>query len=315
MNIPALAVLCSAVKDILSDNTKLRKLPDGSAIINAGITMAPSKRSGIINVCPFATPGCIKACVLWFAGRTVTAVVRRAAIARTKLWHYYPERFYSRLHKALFALERRARRLAVRAFCRLNVASDIEHPVDVVERHPDITFYDYTKDADRCRRYARGEFPANYHVSYSLSEESTFEDVAELIRLGVNVVAVFNSYYFGPRHRYGVLPQSVEFRADDGFGMIVVDTVDGDIHDLRVPEFDGRGVVVGLRLKGGTKAKADAIASGFARTWSTAAASEYLVDELVRSGRAVVTLRTAISARPCGAAPRHSSTDGLFILG
>ena len=285
-------VISAAARSMLSDNTKLRKLPDGSAVINAGVTLAPSKRSGILNVCPHATAGCIAACVLWFAGRTVTATVRRAAIARTKLWAFFPEVFYARLGRALQALERRARKLGVRAFCRLNVASDIDHPLDVVTDHPAITFYDYSKSVDRCDRYARGEMPANYHCSYSLSEKSTFDDVSRLLDAGVNVVIVFHSHYFGPRHRYGVLPAAVTFTAGPS-GMIgpTVPVVDGDVHDLRVPEFDGRGVVIGLRLKGGTVAKYRALAHGFARTWSAAAEKEYRVGELVREGLAVVELK------------------------
>jgi hypothetical protein len=134
--------------------------------------------------------------------------------------------------------------------------------------------------------------PANYHCSYSLSEKSTFEDVTRLLAAGVNVVIVFHSHYFGPRHRYGVLPAAVQFCAGSS-GMIgpTVPVVDGDVHDLRVPEFDGRGVVIGLRLKGGTVAKSRALAHGFARTWSAAAEREYRVGELVREGLAVVELK------------------------
>jgi hypothetical protein len=285
-------VISAAARSMLSDNTKMRKLPDGSAVINAGVTLAPSRRSGILNVCPHATAGCIAACVLWFAGRTVTATVRRAAIARTKLWAFFPEVFYARLGRALQALERRARKLGVRAFCRLNVASDIDHPLDVVTDHPAITFYDYSKSVERCDRYARGKMPVNYHCSYSLSEKSTFEDVTRFLNAGVNVVIVFHSHYFGPRHRYGVLPAAVQFCAGSS-GIIgpTIPLVDGDVHDLRVPEFDGRGVVIGLRLKGGTVAKSRALAHGFARTWSTAAEKEYRVDELVREGLALVELK------------------------
>lgn len=285
------ATISAAARTMLSDNTKLRKLPDGSAVINAGLTLAPSKRSGLINVCPHATPGCIAACVLWFAGRTVTATVRRAAIARTKLWAFFPETFYARLDRALGALENRARKLGVRAFCRLNVASDIDHPIDVVTRHPAVTFYDYSKSVERCDRYARGEMPGNYHCSYSLSEKSTLADVSRLLESGVNIVVVFNSHYFGPRHRYGVLPAAVTFTSGDT-GMIgpTVPVVDGDVHDLRVPEFDGRGVVIGLRLKGGKVAKAKALSHGFARSWSADAEKNYHVGELRREGLATITL-------------------------
>jgi len=105
------AELSAAVNDILTDNDKLRKLPTGEEILNAGVSLAPASRAGVGNVCPHATAGCIVGCVLWFAGRTVTAVVRKAAIARTKLYAYYPEVFYARLDKALRALTRKASKL------------------------------------------------------------------------------------------------------------------------------------------------------------------------------------------------------------
>lgn len=277
-----------AVRSILSDNTKLRKLPNGSRIINAGVTLAPSKRSGVVNVCPHATAACILVCVLWFAGRTVTRTVREAATKRTRLWFYDPARFYARLHRELVALTKRAARQGVRAFCRLNVASDIDHPHDIATAHPTITLYDYTKSVERATAYGRGELPANYHVSYSVSERSTFADVRALHALGVNMVVVFDSHYFGPLHRYGALPSRVVFRDRTTGEEFATDTVDGDIHDLRVPEFDGRGVVVALRAKGSKGLREKAAQLGFIRHHEEGA--RWYVDEHRREGVAIVEL-------------------------
>lgn len=276
------------VRSILSDNTKLRKLPNGQRVINAGVTLAPSKRSGVVNVCPHATAACILVCVLWFAGRTVTKTVRAAATKRTRLWFYNPARFYARLHRELLALAKRAARQGVRPFCRLNVASDIDHPNDIATAHPTITLYDYTKSVERATAYGRGELPANYHVSYSVSERSTFADVRALNALGVNMVVVFNSHYFGPLHRYGALPSRVIFRDRTTGEEFTTDTVDGDIHDLRVPEFDGRGVVVALRAKGSKTLRERAAQLGFIRHHEEGA--RWYVDEHRREGVAVVEL-------------------------
>lgn len=277
-----------SVRSILSDNTKLRKLPDGSRIINAGVTLAPSKRSGIVNVCPHATAACILVCVLWFAGRTVTSTVRAAATKRTRLWFYDAATFYARLSRELAALARKASRDGVRAFCRLNVASDIDHPRQVVTDHPAITFYDYTKDESKAKAYGRGELPANYHVSYSVSERTTFNTARELNAAGVNMVVVFDSHYFGPLHRFGIIPATVRFASRTTGESFTVSTVDGDIHDLRVPEFDGRGVVVALRAKSGAKLRARAVELGFIKRF--AAGAKWFVDEYVRSGECVVEL-------------------------
>lgn len=276
------------VRSILSDNTKLRKLPNGQRVINAGVTLAPSKRSGVVNVCPHATAACILVCVLWFAGRTVTKTVRAAATKRTRLWFYDPSRFYARLHRELLALTKRAARQGVRAFCRLNVASDIDHPNDIATAHPTVTLYDYTKSVERAAAYGRGELPANYHVSYSVSERSTFADVRALNALGVNLVVVFDSHYFGPLHRYGALPARVVFRDRTTGEEFTTDTVDGDIHDLRVPEFDGRGVVVALRAKGSKSLRERAAQLGFIRHHEDGA--RWYVDEHRREGVAVVEL-------------------------
>jgi hypothetical protein len=256
------------VESILSSNAKLNKTPAGIPAIVSGISLAPAKRSGIVNVCEHATPACSAACVLWFAGRTVTSQVRRAAIARTMLWHFQPAMFYGRLRKELLRQESRAARELSRSFVRLNTASDIDHGPDIPIAFPATTFYDYSKDVDRVRRYVRGELPANYHVSLSVHERSRFGDVTDILRAGGNVVVVVDSYYWGPSRRYGTLPAEVCFVSPEGERLTVA-ARDGDIADPRTPEFDGRGTAVCLRLKGHSKAtKERARRSGFARPWT-----------------------------------------------
>lgn len=255
------------VRTILSSNAKLEKTPAGTAAINSGVSMAPAKRSGVVNVCPHATAACIAACVLWFAGRTVTATVRAAAIARTLLRHFEPAVFYARLRRELRAQERRAAKAGARSFVRLNVASDIDYGRELPAEFPATVFYGYTKDPARALRAVAGEYGPNYHESLSIHENSAAADVFPVLRAGGNVVVVVDSYYHGPTRRYGTLPATVCFYGPAG-ERLTVPAVDGDVSDLRTPEFDGRGVAVCLRLKGGKKSKASAIAAGFARPWS-----------------------------------------------
>lgn len=262
---PAAVDWNSRVSSILSSNSKIEKTPAGVPIINSGISLAPSKRSGARNVCPAATPGCIAACVLWFAGRTVTAVVRGAAIARTMLLQFSPAVFHARLDREIEAQERAADAVGARSFVRPNAASDEDYGPAIAARHPRTTFYDYSKVRQRIRDYLAGKFPPNYHVSYSVHENSAFADVAEFLRAGGNVVIVVDSYYWGPTKRYGTLPAAVEFRGPAG-DSITVETVDGDVADPRTPEFDGRGRAVVLRLKSQSRrVKENARRSGFAR--------------------------------------------------
>jgi hypothetical protein len=254
----------SKVSSILSSNTKIALTPAGIPAVNSGISLAPAKRSGH-NVCKSATPGCIKACVLWFAGRTLTAAVRGAALARTALLFGNPAEFHARLDKELTSQERAAAAIGARSFCRPNAASDLDYGIDIARRHPETTFYDYSKVRQRVRDYAAGKLPSNYHVSYSIHENSEYSDVAEFLRSGVNVVMVVDSYYWGPSKRYGRLPEEVTFTGPNGES-ITVDTVDGDIQDIRIPEFDGHGKCIVLRLKSQSKAvKQSARDSGFAR--------------------------------------------------
>ena len=258
----------SRVESVLSSNAKLDKTPAGGAAIVTGISLAPAKRSGIVNVCEFATRACIAACVLWFAGRTVTAAVRAAAVARTMLWHFDPVTFYARLRRELAALVRKGAREGKRVFVRLNTASDIDHGTEIPAAFPAVTFYDYSKSVERVLRYCRGFYPANYHISLSVHEDSRFEDIAAVLRSGGNVVVVVDSYYWGPSKRYGTLPAAVVFVSPSG-ERLTVGAIDGDVADVRTPEFDGRGNAVCLRLKGqSNKTKESARKSGFARPWS-----------------------------------------------
>jgi hypothetical protein len=101
-------------------------------------------------------------------------------------------------------------------------------------RHPDLTFYDYTKNPERMYRYLSGEMPKNYKLTFSRSESN--EDAATAVtRLGGNVAAVFTT------KKGRDLP-------DTYLGAPVID---GDTHDLRF--LDPSGVVVGLRAKGKAK--------------------------------------------------------------
>ena len=111
----------SRVSCILSSNSKIEKTPAGVPIVNSGISMAPAKRSGVLNVCPAATAGCIAACVLWFAGRTVTAVVRGAAVARTMLYRFSPDVFWSRLDKEIAAQEAAADAIGAVSYTHLTL--------------------------------------------------------------------------------------------------------------------------------------------------------------------------------------------------
>jgi hypothetical protein len=278
--------------DILGENAKLTKTPDGSPVLAQGVSMAPGIHSLFVNVCADLTKGCFNSCVLHFAGRTTSAPVRKAARARTGLWHYRPDVFYRRLRRELEQFAARAARLGVVGHIRLNTASDIDHGTELPTSFPDLVFYHYTKSFARAMQYSRGMRPANEHYSFSVSERTTFGQLESLVRARVNLILVVDAWYHaqyknkaGARGRYAPLPTSVVFRHPDG-RELRLEAVDGDVHDIRTPEFDGRGKVVCLRLKGNKAAKANARTTGFAVPWELG--GEKIVGELTQRGKLVV---------------------------
>lgn len=109
---------------------------------------------------------------------------------------------------------------------RLNGTSDIRWELhDVIQRFPDVQFYDYTKITNR-----RVKDLANYHLTFSQADGNG-ADVVKAIAAGMNVATVFRK----------VLPATHA-------GLPVHD---GDSDDLRF--LDPRGVIVGLKAKGRVK--------------------------------------------------------------
>lgn len=274
---------------ILGSNAKLEKMPNGREVLNSGVTMAPSKRSGVVNVCGAATAACIATCVLWFAGRRMSAKMRQCAKNITLLWHFWPDRFYARYDRELTNQERRADREGVESYNRPNIASDIIHD-HIVEKHPRTKFYDYTAFFSRMVDYLSGKLPANYSLTFSVKESTPYEHVREVIERGGNVAVVVDTYYWGPSHRYGLMPRHATFQTEDG-ECFSVDVVDGDRHDIRTPEFDGRGKMIGLRLKAqSNKVKEKARRLGFAKYFSRGGKEYSTRFEMRQAGRIVITL-------------------------
>lgn len=277
------------VSSILGTNTKLEKLPNGREVINSGCTMAPSKRSGIVNVCDWASAACIATCVLWFAGRRAGARMRECARNITALWFYWPERFYARYDRELDNQETRADAAGVESYNRPNVASDLDH-MRIVRKHPRTTFYDYTAGFPRMLEYLAGLLPSNYFLTFSVKESTPFEHVREILSRGGNVAVVVDTYYWGPTHRYGLMPAKATFQTADGEAF-TVPVVDGDRHDIRTPEFDGRGKMIGLRLKAqSNRVKQLARDKGFAKYFGRGGKEHSTRFEMRQAGTIVITL-------------------------
>lgn len=261
--------------ELLTTNTKLLKIPGvDTRYMVRGLSLAPHKASGF-NTCPHAG-ACAAACVLWFAGRTVMRAVRAAMIARTRLFYEDRPAFLSQLYRETERLLRAAEREDARPVVRLNVASDIvweRVTPEYFSAFPTLTVYDYTKwPASK-----RAALPSNYFLSHSVHESTTFDDIRDAIDLGRNVVAVFDSTY-KPRHprgeKHGALPAEVIVHGSCDTESFALQSVNGDVHDVRIPELDGTGRVVVLAGKGGAVRVEEAAVAGFVRRFPSPAARE-----------------------------------------
>lgn len=230
--------------------------------LTGGLSLAPHKRSGY-NVCASATPGCINACNLWFAGRTVMGSVRSAMIRRTKLFFENRRAFERLLIDDIGRLERKAKKSGLRTAVRLNTASDLPWEKlcpQIFREFKDVDFYDYTKVVSRVRNSIAPSFPANYQLTYSWNERSNTRTVQSFLKNGTNVVFVTNLEY---NRRTGYMAPIPEFLK---LGKYEFSCVDADIHDLRLQSNDGRGRALILRFKGSKKSMDLAIKAGFCKT-------------------------------------------------
>lgn len=159
--------------------------------------LAPASLSGF-NVCPNATPGCRAAC-LNTAGRGFMAPIQAARVRRTREFFADPNAFLARLDHEITLGERRAARRGRRLAVRLNGTSDLPFERiryrgtwSLLEQHPNVTFYDYTKNAARMAAFLDGLMPPNYHLTFSRSESN---DAAcyRILAHGGNVAMVGNA--------------------------------------------------------------------------------------------------------------------------
>lgn len=203
----------------------------------AGLHLAPHKLSGK-NVCGRATPGCSKAC-LNFAGMGRFDNVQKARLERTKFFFENRSGFMLKLEKEIkyfiWATKRLARQKHKKIIptIRLNVLSDLPYENisfigkdgktynNIMERFPDVQFYDYSKHPNR-----KG-LPQNYHLTFSLAETNE-NDAKRALDNGLNVAIVYT----------GQMPKRYWNKK----------TIDGDQNDLRF--LDGKNKIVMLKAKG-----------------------------------------------------------------
>ena len=205
------------------------------------LSLAPSDISGY-NVCPMAnkvTQGenhklksaCSSVCVA-HNGNGRYPIVINARVRKTKLFFEDRNTFISLLIEDITEAIKESKKAGYIPTFRLNSYSDIlwenirVNGKNIFEMFPDITFYDYTKIANR-------KTPSNYHLTVSYFGNDI--EYKKAIKNGSNVAMVFDT------QNNKKLPLPSEYN-----GMKVID---GDLTDLRTKENDGSNVIVGLRAK------------------------------------------------------------------
>ena len=240
------------VKKLLGDGddnpkTALNMVP------TMGLSLLPHNSLDIGNLCAFAV-NCIKPCLVHQGQGSMESVYGSRA-AKTVLWFLAREWFLEKLNSELSKF--RSKHEGV-VGVRLNMFSDIpwEH-YGVVEKHPGITFYDYSKNP---RRY--GDVRPNYSVTYSFDgQDSSRVHALNVLKNGGNVSVVFYD-----RLKIGGICGRAAHDQNLPASWNGFTVVDGGKTDWR-PD-DVRGVVVGLRLLAKThKSRLEAIESGFAQSF------------------------------------------------
>lgn len=187
--------------------------------------------------CPRASKACLSVCLGHTSGRMTLLQSANARDRRTALYAVDQEYFMDLLRCDLRQLREDARMEGMTPAVRLNGTSDIPWETlhgDLFVEFEDLEFYDYTKVPSRVRKFLLGrsglaDFPANYHLTFSLSETNEAE-AASLLKAGAGVAVVF----------WPDLPESY-----CGFPVI-----DGDRHDARFLDDEPEGYIVGLVAKG-----------------------------------------------------------------
>ena len=147
-----------------------------------------------VNLCPKASEGCLASC-LFTAGMGAFSNVQQARINKA---NYYINDRFTFVMQIRNEIIRKARRTDGELAVRLNGTSDIrwenegftdfdgKHYNNLMERFPQVQFYDYTKIANR------KDLPKNYDLTFSYSGAKTFSKYNDIaIKQNMRIAAVF----------------------------------------------------------------------------------------------------------------------------
>jgi hypothetical protein len=234
------------------------KLDDGRGIETAGLALAPAYQEGKFSTCPNSA-SCKDECLgktsgNYFkvgGGKDLTAFKgpRLNSLKKTIAMMREPEAFAVKLHDEISAAKREAARNGNHLGVRLNVLSDINPLIhkSLIEAHPDVSFYDYTKNNSN-------PVASNHHYTYSSTgvsnpdlgidnEHTNWKQMRRRLDQGSNVAMAFS-------HREHLPEVVVDQETGKRYKV-----VNGDTHDFRPLDMQPEGtdgVIVGLKNKKAT---------------------------------------------------------------
>jgi hypothetical protein len=235
-------------KPLLSSNNAKTVKGEKLGYMTYIIYMTPyTDNSQGINVCSHASVGCAEACLVGSGFGGIYTSVGEARRKRTEYFLSNRIEFLNQVNDEVTKLVKKHEGKAI-VTIRLNGTSDLvfekfkvfdNNTKNIFEMHPNVQFYDYTKNYLRFDKV----LPSNYHLTFSRSETND-KKAFELLERGFNVAMVFDK-----------IP--TEYK---GYKVI-----NADADDLRF--LDEKNVICGLKYKKMTGKGADntkAFASGFA---------------------------------------------------
>lgn len=208
-------------------------------IKTAILYLMPAMGSGV-QMCAMAeTAGCVKGC-LFRAGRGAMSNVMLSRLRKTLYFNQHRTAFMAQLALEIQAKRKKTIGQGFDLVVRLNGTSDIRwenialpyHKAEnIMALFPDLTFYDYTKLANR------KNVPSNYDLTFSYSGVEAYQPfVAKAVANGERIAVVF---------RNRAIVEAILANGETFLGLPVVDGDDTDIRHL-----DAKGVVVALYAKG-----------------------------------------------------------------
>jgi len=218
-------------KKLLGSSTYKMEKSQKYKYLSEILHLAPSNIGGV-NICPNASPECIKLC-LNTSGRGQMTSVQKSRL--NKKFYFLADRlkFLNHLDHEIKLSYARASRKGFKYTVRLNGTSDLpferyklENGLNLMDNNPHVQFIDYTKVTNRLNK--KNKIPKNYSLTYSQAENN-LKDVKQVLKTKYNIATVFRKK----------LPKKWLGRK----------VINGDLSDLRHLE-DGKKIIVGLIAKG-----------------------------------------------------------------